>query len=407
MLGGCIFTWGGAPRCGRRRRGPLAPARAGGAGRRSAGWRRADRRRWRVPACRRRRGASELRASSAARAAAMRQSARGSRVVGVDQQLLAGLGVATIGPGRGRAAPSPAGRTGARRPPRGAPVGQPCSQPGLADEVGDDEHRAAARTMRRPGSAVAFSCVPPRPSAGRCAGAHAAGAAHAAARARRASRCRRGAVEQAPTRLPWRVSRRASTATNSRATARLADVGAEVDAGAEVEQEPRGHLAVFGEHAHVGLLQPRAVTFQSMWRTSSWCWYSRRSARSSPAPRASACGSRPAAGRRDGGSPSIRGGAAGLPNRGQAAAPPGWRAMRPRAACRVRGIAAVHHLLDERSGGDAVGQRLVADSTTRWRSTSGTRSSHVFRQRVGAAAQQASARAPRSGRWWRAGWRRR
>ena len=32
-------------------------------------------------------------------------------------------------------------------------------------------------------------------------------------------------------------------------------------------------------------MQRRAVTFQSMWRTSSWCWYSRRSARSSPVPR--------------------------------------------------------------------------------------------------------------------------
>jgi hypothetical protein len=62
----------------------------------------------------------------------------------------------------------------------------------------------------------------------------------------------------APTRLPCRVSRRASTATNSARHVALALLaGAEVDRRAQVQQEPRRHLAVFGEHAHVRRLQPR------------------------------------------------------------------------------------------------------------------------------------------------------
>ena len=58
--------------------------------------------------------------------------------------------------------------------------------------------------------------------------------------------------------MPWRVSRRASTATNSRATRALGEaVGAEVDAAEQVDQEPGRELAVLGELAHVGRLQPR------------------------------------------------------------------------------------------------------------------------------------------------------
>jgi hypothetical protein len=46
------------------------------------------------------------------------------------------------------------------------------------------------------------------------------------------------------------------------------EVRPEVDARAEVDDEPGAELAVFGELADIGCCS-RAVTFQSMWRTSS------------------------------------------------------------------------------------------------------------------------------------------
>jgi hypothetical protein len=58
--------------------------------------------------------------------------------------------------------------------------------------------------------------------------------------------------------LPWRVITRASVATKAVDTASLVtSARAEVDAAGEVEQEPGAEVAVLGELAHVGLLQPR------------------------------------------------------------------------------------------------------------------------------------------------------
>ena len=62
----------------------------------------------------------------------------------------------------------------------------------------------------------------------------------------------------APTRLPCRVSRRASTRHELGGHVALALLTrAEIDRGAQVQQEPGGHLAVFGEHAHVRRLHAR------------------------------------------------------------------------------------------------------------------------------------------------------
>ena len=77
---------------------------------------------------------AERLAQLASRAARRRRAKRlrKPRVVGVDDQLLAGLGVAASSPGRGRAGPSRAGRTGAPPSPRGAAPAGPAafSQPG-------------------------------------------------------------------------------------------------------------------------------------------------------------------------------------------------------------------------------------------------------------------------------------
>ena len=120
---------------------------------------------------------------------------------GVDEQLLAGLGVVASSPGRGRAAPSRAGRTGAPRSPRGAaPAGASASsQPGAlmksettntverrvisvsagVQQIGQHVWRGGARRGAS-GAAGGGACA--------CA---AAGSAHACGRRAAAARCRR------------------------------------------------------------------------------------------------------------------------------------------------------------------------------------------------------------------------
>ena len=91
----------------------------------------------------------------------------------------------------------------------------------------------------------------------------------------------------APTRLPCRVSSRASTATNSADTWRLRSMPE--PKSTDGLRSSRNHAAISRSSVNTrtcGVCM-RAVTFQSMWRTSSCIWYSRRSARSSPLPRIS------------------------------------------------------------------------------------------------------------------------
>ena len=62
----------------------------------------------------------------------------------------------------------------------------------------------------------------------------------------------------APTRLPWRVSRRASVVTKSISTVRFMVCDrAKIDRWAEVEQEPGRDLAVLDVLAHVGRVHAR------------------------------------------------------------------------------------------------------------------------------------------------------
>ena len=76
-----------------------------------------------------------------------------------------------------------------------------------------------------------------------------------------------------------------NTATNSAAVSRLA-----------VKPEPKSTEGLRSSKNQAAISRSsvktrtwgvswRAVTFQSIWRTSSWCWYSRKSARSMPVPR--------------------------------------------------------------------------------------------------------------------------
>ena len=91
----------------------------------------------------------------------------------------------------------------------------------------------------------------------------------------------------APTRLPWRVSRRASTATKRVRMSRLAwPCGPKWMEGLRSSRN-QADISRSSVNTRTWGAFRRAVTFQSMWRTSSWGWYSRRSARSSPLPRTS------------------------------------------------------------------------------------------------------------------------
>ena len=134
----------------RRQCAPLRlSARAGGAGRRSAAAIRAGRRRWTAPACRRR-PAPAPRAASASRCVGQRpRSACESRVVGVDEQLLAGFGVfhrhqAEVGQLHlQRVEQAHRHHLVALRQPR-----QRVFPAGLADEVGHHEHQRAALDQR-------------------------------------------------------------------------------------------------------------------------------------------------------------------------------------------------------------------------------------------------------------------
>jgi hypothetical protein len=123
--------------------------------------------------------------------------------------------------GPGRAVPARAGRAGARRPLRGAaPAGQRALPAGLADEVGHDEDGGAARIRLAADFSRSQQVMP-------AAGPASVGAAlHACSRCSTWRRPLRVGITAstplpysiAPTRLPWRVSRRASTPTNSAET---------------------------------------------------------------------------------------------------------------------------------------------------------------------------------------------
>ena len=191
------------------------------------------------------------------------------RVVGVDEQLLAALGVfdrdqAHVGQLQLQRVVQAHGQhlVAARQ------AAERLFPARRADEVGHHEdHRAApdqrvGRTQqigqhglpRRRCAAARFL----RDGLGGAAGCACAAAARARGCARRApAACRRPRwpYSRAPTRLPWRVSsarQHGDEAFRHRQLGAL--VGAEVDRARQVEQEPGAQLAVFGELAHVRLV---------------------------------------------------------------------------------------------------------------------------------------------------------
>ena len=89
----------------------------------------------------------------------------------------------------------------------------------------------------------------------------------------------------APTRLPWRVSTRAMTATKPLDTASLVTSAEPKSTLPDRSSRNQAVISRSSVNWRTCGTCSRAVTFQSMWRTSSWNWYSRRSARSMPAPR--------------------------------------------------------------------------------------------------------------------------
>ena len=191
-------------------------------------------------------------------------------VVGVDEDLLAGLGVLDVDhPGR-RAARTRAGRrtwmatTSCRR----ASSASGRSQPGSRDEVGDDHDQRPA-----PGDRRARRAARPR---GRWSAA--APAARRTPQRRRASAsAARGSAapgcgpepggivcstpvskSSAPIRLPPRASSCATVAATSVSTTCLLPLDrAEVHRRRAVEQQPRGDLAVLEVLPHVGRVHPR------------------------------------------------------------------------------------------------------------------------------------------------------
>ncbi len=157
---------------------------------------------------------------------------------------------------------------------------------GLADEVRDDEHE-------RPALDRLVAGVEQRREVGeRRAGRGAAGGAGRRRAAGPGSgRCRPGSsgstrspYSTAPTRLPRRVSSRASVVTKSISTVRFWRSASAVPKSTDGLRSSRNQAvssrsSVYSRTYGASI---RAVTFQSMYRTSSPGWYSRRSARSTP-----------------------------------------------------------------------------------------------------------------------------
>ena len=167
----------------------------------------------------------------------------------------------------------------------------------LADEVGDHKHRAALAhrsapplSASRPGGSHPTSSPAAKPAA--CARSIWCSNCSTWLRPPRAGNTLTASFcpapnNKAPTRLPCRLIRRDNTPTKPCSTSLL-----------RCSPEPKlseglrssKNQAVISRSS-VNTLTcgccRRAVTFQSMCRTSSWCWYSRRSARSRPVPRIS------------------------------------------------------------------------------------------------------------------------
>src|SRR4029079_18543777 len=91
----------------------------------------------------------------------------------------------------------------------------------------------------------------------------------------------------APTRLPWRVSTRARVVTTSTSTVRLSRSDSTVPKSTDGLRSSRNQavIARSSRNSRRYGVSIRAVTFQSMCRTSSPYSYSRRSAKSTPLPR--------------------------------------------------------------------------------------------------------------------------
>ena len=92
---------------------------------------------------------------------------------------------------------------------------------------------------------------------------------------------------KAPTRLPWPVSSRARMATKRADTSRLRCSLEPKSIDGLRSSKNQAVISRSSVNTRTCGCCSRAVTFQSMWRTSSWNWYSRRSARSMPVPRSS------------------------------------------------------------------------------------------------------------------------
>ena len=228
-----------------------------------------------------------------------------ARVVGVHQHLLAGLGSRAWSAGRGRAGPAPADRAArtATTSWRCASSASGRSQPGSLMKSETTNTRRAAldhgRRRTRAGRAAA-SCPTRRAHGPRL---------HAVQQVQHVAPPAAGGDHRVHARA---VEQRADAVAVAREHAREhgdelgRDVAlalfarAEIDRRAQVQQEPGGHLAVFGEDAHMRHLQPRRhvpVDVAHVVVVLVLAQVGQVQARR----RAAACGSRPAAGRRAGG----------------------------------------------------------------------------------------------------------
>ena len=192
-------------------------------------------------------------------------------------------------------------------------LGQPEQRPlpaGRGDEVGDedDERPPPDRAVRGLEQAreVGDRPVRPRAAAAGSGRARAPGCGRCAAGSSPRSRCRRGSR---PTRLPPRVSRRASVVASSLSTSSFGrSIGPKPIDG---DRSRRSHAVSSRSsmYCRTNGVSIRAVTFQSMWRTSSPGSYSRRSRKSVPIPRYDGAVAPLQHARRAGGSRATRGGA--------------------------------------------------------------------------------------------------
>jgi hypothetical protein len=238
---------------------------------------------------------------------------------------------------------------------------------------------------------------------------------------RGAARCRPVAVQQRADAVAVARHHARQRGDEAGRHGQLGDVaGAEVDAAREVEQEPGGQVAVLEELAHVGLLQPRGdvpvdvahvvvvlvlaqvgqvdagaahqravVALQQAVEPAEHRPLQPRSSASAPPPRPKAGG---AEGRGAPPASRVASGGLGILRVGQRLV--GHRDL-------------LQHALHEVVGAQALGQRLVGQHEAVAQHV-GHEVDHVLRQRVARARAAWPARArPRSGRWWRAGWRRR